>query len=389
MFVSRHDSCIYYLIDTNKHVRAIRRDMYKSKHVFVQSLNYQFMREIICVHVKTKESDAEIKTETETKTETKTDDTDVIRHEKKSYIQTPIQVVHKNCELCLSCLISPQGYSRVEINMKYRAILFDWLVEVAQKFKYSLCTLHQCFFLFNRVASRKLIIKDKIQLYGITCLWIAAKNVEYQHINVRDCSAITANAYSCAQIVETELIILKCVKFILNSYSAYDFLESFSRIYLPDVNVYTEDSKYMWINRIRLLSMYLINYFQISFPKVKYTQSAFASAILYISVYTCTECHERKNRRLEYFSILWDREFWFTRFVFVTLVPVIKQLLEHISMSSLNIDLEGLNKTFVKVPPSRWIKQVLLRTHITKHERKTLQEDISYLKHFHCYWMFE
>jgi hypothetical protein len=95
-----------------------------------------------------------------------------------------------------------------DLSVKKRFILFDWLMEVTfqlhltKKIYYSSINLIELFF------SKSTVDINKIQLIGIVCLLISAKN---EGIEITNLSYFT-NLYSKSEILNYEVVVLKTLK---------------------------------------------------------------------------------------------------------------------------------------------------------------------------------
>ena len=95
-----------------------------------------------------------------------------------------------------------------DLSVKKRFILFDWLMEVTfqlhltKKIYYSSINLIELFF------SKTTVDINKIQLIGIVCLLISAKN---EGIEITNLSYFT-NLYSKSEILNYEVVVLKTLK---------------------------------------------------------------------------------------------------------------------------------------------------------------------------------
>ena len=67
---------------------------------------------------------------------------------------------------------------QTDINAKMRAILIDWLVEVHLKFKLVAETLYLTVSLIDRFLEREQIPRNKLQLVGVTAMFVACKYEE-------------------------------------------------------------------------------------------------------------------------------------------------------------------------------------------------------------------
>lgn len=83
-----------------------------------------------------------------------------------------------------------------DINEKMRAILIDWLVEVHLKFKLVPETLYLTVNLIDRYLEKVEVMREKLQLIGVTAMLIASKYEEIYAPEVQDFVYITDKAYS-------------------------------------------------------------------------------------------------------------------------------------------------------------------------------------------------
>ena len=82
--------------------------------------------------------------------------------------------------------------SQTDINARMRGILFDWLVEVALDYTLSPETLHLSFNYIDRYLSRVAVNRTRLQLVGITCMFLASY-VPLSHFPPRNCVCISSS----------------------------------------------------------------------------------------------------------------------------------------------------------------------------------------------------
>lgn len=82
------------------------------------------------------------------------------------------------------------------IDQRMRSILVDWLVEVHLKFKLVPETLYLVVNLIDRYLAKKEVTRSKLQLVGVTALFIATKYEEIYPPELRDLVYICDRAYS-------------------------------------------------------------------------------------------------------------------------------------------------------------------------------------------------
>jgi len=129
-------------------------------------------------------------------------------------------------------LSAPAGSkSKPEINGKMRAILVDWLIQVHQRFSLLQETLYLTVAILDRYLSHRCgdIKRKKLQLVGVSCMWIASKYEEMYAPEINDFVYITDNAYTTLEIRQKELDILRTLDFNLGKPLPLHFLRRNSK----------------------------------------------------------------------------------------------------------------------------------------------------------------
>ena len=105
------------------------------------------------------------------------------------------------------------GYmsSQCDINIKMRAILVDWLIEMHDKFNFKPQTLFQTIWLIDTYLSIKYIKRSDFQLLGLGCMYISCKFHEIFYPILKDCVEITDGAYTKDDLLRIEKDILKTI----------------------------------------------------------------------------------------------------------------------------------------------------------------------------------
>lgn len=114
-----------------------------------------------------------------------------------------------------------------DINEKMRAILIDWLIEVHMKFRLVPETLYLCVNIIDRYCSIINVPRTKLQLVGVTALFLACKHEEIYPPEVRDCVYITDRAYDRQEVLDMEQTILRVLKWKISLPTAFPFLDRF------------------------------------------------------------------------------------------------------------------------------------------------------------------
>ncbi|KAH9301742.1 hypothetical protein KI387_013325, partial [Taxus chinensis] len=101
----------------------------------------------------------------------------------------------------MSCVPPDYMSKQVEINDKMRAILIDWLIEVHLKFELMPETLYLTMNVIDRYLSLETVTRRKLQLVGLTAMFIACKYEEIWTPEINDFVSISAKEYTREHIV--------------------------------------------------------------------------------------------------------------------------------------------------------------------------------------------
>ena len=80
---------------------------------------------------------------------------------------------------------------QLHINEKMRSILVDWIVEVDKKLQLRPETIFLTVNLLDRYLEKQVCAKDRLQLIGTACLFIASKYEEIYPPNLKTLVEIT------------------------------------------------------------------------------------------------------------------------------------------------------------------------------------------------------
>ncbi|XP_018329929.1 cyclin-A2 [Agrilus planipennis] len=110
------------------------------------------------------------------------------------------------------------GYMRKQPDITYnmRAILVDWLVEVAEEYRLQTETLYLAVNFIDRFLSYMSVVRTKLQLVGTAAMFIAAKYEEIIPPDVGEFVYITDDTYNKKQVIRMEHLILKVLSFDLS-----------------------------------------------------------------------------------------------------------------------------------------------------------------------------
>ncbi|NXC25509.1 CCNB1 protein, partial [Campylorhamphus procurvoides] len=158
-----------------------------------------------------------------------------------------------------------------EIDGNMRAITVDWLVKVHMKFNLQEETLFMTVAIIDHFLQNSPVSKKKLQLVGITALFLASKYEEMQFPHLADFSYVTSNSCSKFQICQMEKRILKDLGFFLGFPLPPHFLKRASKIAEVDSQQYVL-AKY-------LMELCIVDYDMVHFPSSRIAAAAFCLSL--------------------------------------------------------------------------------------------------------------
>lgn len=161
----------------------------------------------------------------------------------------------------------------------HRVKLVDWLIDVHQHFELRPETLYLTVNIIDRYLSEEIVPINKLQLVGISSLFIASKYEEIYPPELRDFSYITKNKCAKEDILSTEYKILKKLHFNLLTISP---LLIFNRLYFLSAQN-KNDFLSTQFDQVFYLANYLMELCLLEYKMLRYPSSIIASAALFCS----------------------------------------------------------------------------------------------------------
>ncbi|CAK7275041.1 G2/mitotic-specific cyclin [Sporothrix epigloea] len=144
-----------------------------------------------------------------------------------------------------------------EIDWKTRGVLIDWLVEVHTRFHLLPETLFLAVNIVDRFLSAKVVQLDRLQLVGVTAMFIAAKYEEVLSPSVGSFRHVADNGFTEAEILSAERFILGTLDYDLSYPNPMNFLRRVSKADNYDIQTRTV-AKYL--TEISLLDHRFMSY---------------------------------------------------------------------------------------------------------------------------------
>ena len=135
--------------------------------------------------------------------------------------------------------------SQKELAWQMRGILTDWLIQVHVRFRLLPETLFLCVNIIDRFLSARVVSLAKLQLVGITCMFIAAKFEEIVSPSVSHFLLCADSSYTESEILQAERYVLKTLDWNLSYPNPVHYLRRISKA--DDYNV-----------KVRTLAKYLL-----------------------------------------------------------------------------------------------------------------------------------
>ncbi|KAJ3732635.1 cyclin-like protein [Lentinula guzmanii] len=116
-----------------------------------------------------------------------------------------------------------------DLGWTMRGILFDWLIELQERFRLLPETLFLCMNIVDRFLSARVVSLARLQLVGVTCMFIAAKVEEIMCPSAEEFLQQTEASYTLADVFGAERYVLKTLNWNLNYANPVHFLRRASK----------------------------------------------------------------------------------------------------------------------------------------------------------------
>ena len=137
-----------------------------------------------------------------------------------------------------------------DLNWHLRGVLADWLIETHAKFRLLPETLFLALNIVDRFLSMRTISLSKLQLVGVTALFIAAKYEEVLCPSIQNFMYVADGGYTDEEILRAERYMLKVLNFDLSYASPMNFLRRISKADNYDIQTRTVAKYFMEISLV-------------------------------------------------------------------------------------------------------------------------------------------
>ncbi|WVZ59817.1 hypothetical protein U9M48_009912 [Paspalum notatum var. saurae] len=181
---------------------------------------------------------------------------------------------------------------QIDVTPNMRAILVDWLVEVAEEYKLVSDTLYLTVSYIDRFLSAKPLNRQRLQLLGVSAMLVASKYEEISPPNVEDFCYITDNTYTKQEVVKMESDILNILKFEMGNPTTKTFLRMFIRSA-------QEDSKKNSSLSLEFLGSYLAELSLLDYGLLRFLPSLVAASVVFAARLTLDPHTHPWNKKMQ------------------------------------------------------------------------------------------
>lgn len=157
-----------------------------------------------------------------------------------------------------------------ELEWKMRGILVDWLLEVHTRFRLLPETLFLAVNIIDRFLSCKVVQLDRLQLVGVTAMFIASKYEEVLSPHVQNFRHVADDGFTEEEILSAERFVLAALNYDLSYPNPMNFLRRISKADNYDIET-------------RTLGKYLLEISCLDHRFIAHPPSQIAAAAMYLA----------------------------------------------------------------------------------------------------------
>ncbi|KAK2737169.1 G2/mitotic-specific cyclin [Myotisia sp. PD_48] len=157
-----------------------------------------------------------------------------------------------------------------ELEWEFRGILVDWLIEVHTRFRLLPETLFLTVNIVDRFLSAEVVALDRLQLVGVTAMFIASKYEEVLSPHVASFTHVADNTFTDKEILDAERHILATLNYDISYPNPMNFLRRVSK---------ADD----FDGRTRTLGKYFMEISLLDYRLMPYRQSHIAAASMFLA----------------------------------------------------------------------------------------------------------
>ncbi|CAL0319424.1 unnamed protein product [Lupinus luteus] len=182
-----------------------------------------------------------------------------------------------------------------DLKPSMRAILIDWLVEVAEEYRLVPDTLYLTVNYIDRYLSANVMSRQRLQLLGVASMMIASKYEEICAPQVEEFCYITDNTYFKDEVLEMESAVLNFLKFEMTAPTIKCFLRRFVRA----AQGVTEAPSL----QLECLTNYIAELSLLEYNMLRYAPSLIAASAIFLAKFVLFPSMNPWNSTLQHYTL--------------------------------------------------------------------------------------
>ncbi|XP_027368331.1 cyclin-A1-1-like [Abrus precatorius] len=182
-----------------------------------------------------------------------------------------------------------------DINVSMRAILIDWLVEVAEEYRLVPDTLYLTVNYIDRYLSGNAMNRQRLQLLGVASMMIASKYEEICAPQVEEFCYITDNTYLKEEVLQMESAVLNYLKFEMTAPTIKCFLRRFVGA--------AKDVTEVLSLQLECLTNYIAELSLLEYSMLCYAPSLIAASAIFLARFILFPSKKPWNSTLQHYTL--------------------------------------------------------------------------------------
>ncbi|KAL1533584.1 cyclin-A1-4-like [Salvia divinorum] len=182
-----------------------------------------------------------------------------------------------------------------DINASMRAILIDWLIEVAEEYRLVPDTLYLTVNYIDRYLSGNVMDRQRLQLLGIACMMIASKYEEICAPQVEEFCYITDNTYVKEEVLQMESTVLNFLKFEMTAPTVKCFLRRFVQV--------AQEVTEVPLMQLECMANYVAELSLLEYSMLCFAPSLIAAASIFLARYILLPTKRPWNATLRHYTL--------------------------------------------------------------------------------------
>lgn len=169
------------------------------------------------------------------------------------------------------------------LQARMRAILLDWLIEVCEVYRLHRETFYLAIDFIDRFLAKSAPVpKNRLQLIGITCLFVGAKIEEIYPPKLQEFAYVTDGACTEDEILQMELVVLKGLNWGLSPMTPNSWMRMFMQISSGDMTPHNDSFILPAYSGLPFSkTMQLLDLCVLDLGSLEFTYSVLATSALY------------------------------------------------------------------------------------------------------------